>query len=203
MLESAAPSLAHEFTTPKAALSATSPERSNGGRNYTPLSTASKGEQIDRLVQDAVKDSEKEIDAAKKRTGKPTGAESSPPPPPVSRPMPQEVPGLPPGVSPETFARLQGEVASKSKTMEQAQAELEQIVTKAIGTPPEEHKPPPIKKPVETEKTVATAPKVAEARPTSAGESKFPALQKIQNMFGKVWDSISSFFKVITSWITK
>lgn len=203
MLESAAPSFAHEFTPPKAAPSVTTAERPNS-RNYTPLSTAPKGDQIDKLVQDAVNDSEKEIAAAKARMGK-TASVESPPLPPMSKPMAAEAPQqLPPGVSPEAFARLQGEVANKSKTMVEAQAELEQMVTKAIGSPPEEQKPPPIKKPVAVEKTVvAPSSKASSAPPTTSAESKFPALQKIKNMFGKMWDSISSFLKGITSWITK
>lgn len=204
-MSESSPSLA-ERTMTKAAPPVTSPERANGnGRDFTPLSTSPKGEQIDRLVQDAVNDSEKEIAAAKKRAGKPTGAESPPQPPQASRPMPQEAPQqLPPGVTPEAFARLEGELANKSKTMEQAQAELEQMVEKAIGTPPEEKKPSPINKPIAAEKKATTPPpKVSTAPPTTSTESKFPALQKIKNMFGKMWDTMTSFLKGITSWITK
>lgn len=202
MLESAASPLAHEFKAPKAAPSSTSPERPSG-KNFTPLSTASKGEQIDRLVQDAVKDSEKEIAAAKARTGKAASVETPPSPMHTPRPTPPEVPQLPPGVSPEAFAQIQGDMASGAKTQEQALAELEQMVTKATGAPPEVYKPAPIKKPVEKEKTVSTAPKASSAPLTTSAESRFPALQKLKNMFGKVWDSITSFLKGITSWITK
>lgn len=200
MLESAAPSLSHEFTAPKAVLTAPKAER----KNFTSLPPSVQGGSIDEIVKASIEDSEAQIAAAKERAGKTESVESPPPLSPMSKPIAAEAPQqLPPGVSPEALARLQGQVANKSMTMEQAQAELEQMVTKAIGAPSEEQKPPPIKKPVAIEKIVPAPSQKASSAPPTSGESKFPGLRKIKNMFGKVWDSITSFLKGITSWITK
>jgi len=173
----------------------TAPRRAN----FTPLPPSRPtSESIDATVSTAIKQTESEMAAKAKVTHEPTL------PMKATQPEREMVASqLPPGVTQGDIDRLQGNITNKKMTAEQAQAELEQLVTKSIGTPPEEHKPPPIKKSAVTEKTIATPPKVSEAPPTSSEESKFPALQKIKNMFGKVWDSITSFLRGITSWITK
>ncbi|MBI4973279.1 hypothetical protein HZC27_01580 [Candidatus Roizmanbacteria bacterium] len=195
----------------------TTPSRREAPRAATtpppPPNHSTPSSQEDRLKireteEAAIEATNREIAEAKERNKSKTEAPETKapiktaPPPSASEVEPQ----LPPGVTPADIARLRQNVTDKVMTQQQAEAELERLVTQATGAPSETHTPPPVsQKKVAQKEVVSTPSKASSSPPTPPVEHKAENsfLSKIKNIVEKVFSIPAAIWHYLTGWIMK
>lgn len=168
-----------------------------------------KVESIEVTAQKAVAAANKEIEDAKARSKGDTGTleakasiKTAPPSPPASEVAPQ----LPPGVTQADIARLKQNITDKVMTEQEAAAEFEKLVNKAVGIPDETHSTPPIskKKTVHKEATLPS-PKTSSTSTSPPIEHKTENsfLSKTKNIVEKIFSIPAAIWRYLTGWIMK
>ena len=167
-----------------------------------------KVEPLQKTVDTAVADAEREIAEAIARNKDKTGTPDTKPPAKTAPPPPasEVAPELPPGVTPADVARLRQNITDKVMTEQQAAAEFEKLVNKAVGIPDETHSTPPVpqKKTVHKEATLPS-PKTSSTSTSPPVEHKTENsfLSKIKNTAEKIFSIPLAIWHYLTAWIMK
>ena len=211
-MSESSPSLA-EMTAPKAAPSVTSAERTNGRTNFSPLPPRLSGspqeENYKAVAEEALRNTQRDMDLALAKAGaKPTATESLPPPKSAPPEMP-EMPQLTSSQLAEARAELKTAKESGQGTPTE-HAEVEQLLSnmeKQLSLPGKApvKMAPSVEKRVSSNVAAVKPETVAKASTESKEESgsKSSLLSKINHIAEKIFSIPASIWRFLTAWIMK